>query len=213
MHLVMDKKSKEILHVNPAPPSQGLTPKEVYYLFDSKTMEIGRSEGPPPEHFRISRGEIVELSPREKVKAGIITLEPGQELVGDAIVEKVPEEKAEPEPVEPPPPPEEIVGPGAVDAVELAIKAKTLKTAAQCREAIERLNADTEREIFRRFSPGRELSLIKAYMEWQTEGKPLRDPREREYLAMQKTIEGIKAEQGELKKKIRAILAKLGKKK
>ena len=94
MHVVIDKKSRDILHVNPAPLSQGLQGKEIYRRFNVKTMEIGSTDGPLPEHFDINKkGEIVELSPEQQVKAGLLELAPHEKIVEGIIAEKSLSEK------------------------------------------------------------------------------------------------------------------------
>ena len=87
MYIVREKTNGKVLHINPAPPSQQLQGKDVYFLFDPATMEIGKTDRPLPEHFKIDRaGEIVELSLEEQIQKGIILLSPGEKLVGNRIV-------------------------------------------------------------------------------------------------------------------------------
>ena len=89
MYIVRNKKTKKIIHLNPAPSTQKLKDKEVYFKFNRKTMEMGKTEGDIPEYFDINKkGEIVELTPGEKVRAGIITLKPEQKIANNRIVEK-----------------------------------------------------------------------------------------------------------------------------
>lgn len=94
MYVVREKKSKKVIHINPAPLKQALEGKDVYMEFDARKMEIGRSDAALPEHFDINNdGEIVELGLLEKVKTGIIELEPEQKVKDGEIVEKTMEEK------------------------------------------------------------------------------------------------------------------------
>lgn len=95
MYIVRDKVTKEILHINPAPLSQGLASEEVYHAFDAETMEIGRSDAPAiPAHFEIdATGVIVELTMQQKIDAGMVKLRPEEKLVDDTIVEKTLSEK------------------------------------------------------------------------------------------------------------------------
>ncbi|MDH3511110.1 MAG: hypothetical protein OER85_09700, partial [Gammaproteobacteria bacterium] len=89
MYVVREKKTKKIVHINPAPLKQGLEGKEIYFGFDAKKMEVGRSDSPLPEHFDISKdGEIVALEDEEKAKAGLIALEPHQKADVGEIAEK-----------------------------------------------------------------------------------------------------------------------------
>ncbi len=93
MYIVQDKNSKEIIHKNPAPLKQQLTPKEVYARFDPDTMEIGAGDGPLPQHYKIKNGIITELTLIELVKAGTMTLEPGLKIQDNQVVEKTISEK------------------------------------------------------------------------------------------------------------------------
>lgn len=95
MYIVRDKATKKIIHINPAPLSQGLEGKDIYFQFDPATMEVGRGELPDvPDHFHISpRGEIIPWTLQEKVQAGVVKLPPNQKAVGDALVEKSVSEK------------------------------------------------------------------------------------------------------------------------
>lgn len=96
MYIVRDKKTREILHKNPAPLGQQLLNEEVYFKFDPKKMEIGKLDGELPEHYRIDEnGMITELTLQEKVKKGIILLESHQKTEGNEIVEKTLAEKIE----------------------------------------------------------------------------------------------------------------------
>lgn len=96
MYIVREKASSKVLHVNPAPPSQQLRGKDVYYLFDPATMEIGATDRPLPAHFKIdAAGEIVELSLEEKIQKGIVTLSPGEKVAGDRIVPMTLREKVD----------------------------------------------------------------------------------------------------------------------
>lgn len=94
MYVVIDKKTRGIIHANPAPLSQSLDDKDIYYKFDPKKMDIGRTDGALPEHFEVNKkGEIVELSLAKKIKAGIIELTSEEKMEGDRIVEKTLSEK------------------------------------------------------------------------------------------------------------------------
>ena len=95
MYVVRNKKSKKILHVNPAPLSQELDGTDIFQGFDPKKMEIGRWEGPVlPEHFDIDKkGRVVELPLEKKVRKGLVELEPHQKVEDGEIVEKTLSEK------------------------------------------------------------------------------------------------------------------------
>lgn len=89
MYIVRNKRTKKLIHANPAPLSQNLKGKEIYYKFNPKTMEIGKSDGKLPKYFDINdNGEIVELHLIDMVDKGIIILKPYQKIENNAIVEK-----------------------------------------------------------------------------------------------------------------------------
>lgn len=95
MYIVRDKKSKALIHVNPAPLSQKLKPQEVYFQFDRTTMEIGKSDAAElPAHYTINRkGEIVELPLQTLVNQGVVKLKPDEKVVENRIVPKTLAEK------------------------------------------------------------------------------------------------------------------------
>lgn len=96
MYIVQDKTTKQIIHRNPAPLEQELSPVEVYHAFDAATMEIGRYEGMMPAHWKIDSGGMVcELSDAEKIAAGILTVQPNQKVQGGRIVEKTRQDRVD----------------------------------------------------------------------------------------------------------------------
>ncbi|MCH8303730.1 MAG: hypothetical protein IIB94_01220 [Candidatus Marinimicrobia bacterium] len=96
MYIVRDKKTKKVIHVNHAPLSQKLSEKEIYFKFDGKKMEIGKTDRSElSEQFHINKkGEIVEFTLQDKVEAGILTLDPAEKVEGDQVVQKTLREKA-----------------------------------------------------------------------------------------------------------------------
>ena len=94
MYIVRDKKTKAIIHVNPAPLSQKLTGKEVYFRYDRTTMEIGKTDAYElPAHFTIQRGAIVEATLQDLVAQGIVQLAPDEKIVNNQIEHKTLSEK------------------------------------------------------------------------------------------------------------------------
>lgn len=95
MYIVRDKKTKQIIHINPAPLLQVLEGKDIYYQYNSETMEIGKTDLLElPEHYIIdSQNNICQLSLEEQVKQGIIQLGPSQKIVDNQVVEKTISEK------------------------------------------------------------------------------------------------------------------------
>lgn len=89
MYIVRDKKTKKVVHINPAPLSQNLEGKDIYYKFDPKVMEIGKTDGSLPEHFDINdKEEIIELTLNDLVEKGIVKIESHQKVKGNSIIDK-----------------------------------------------------------------------------------------------------------------------------
>jgi hypothetical protein len=227
MYLVRDKKSKKIIHVNPAPLSQDLKEKEVYYKFDQRTMEIGRTDRRLPEHFEIDKeGIINELSLEEQVKRKIITLSEDEAIIDNQMV-KIPKdmkvvtigdkkeivpltlvEKKDKgilklnEPFE------------FINESENKIERRTVfdvinqdlvKTKEDLKKAEEAISSGILREISKSFSRDLEIKLIKDNMDWITDGQPENDPRRARYVEMQKDIAAIKKKYEPLKQKLKAM--------
>jgi hypothetical protein len=123
MYVVIDKRTQEIIHINPAPPSQHLKGKDVYFDYDPETMQIGEADVPQvPEHFVVSAdGLLREFTLQEKHAAGLITLRPVEKIVDNQIVIKSLSEQVE-EGILKLAPTEKIVG----DAAEERIAVKSL---------------------------------------------------------------------------------------
>jgi hypothetical protein len=227
MYLVREKKSKKIIHVNPAPLRQDLKGKEIYYKFDPRTMEIGRTEGRLPEHFEIDKeGFITELSLEEQVKRKIISLSEDETITDNQIV-KIPKDmkvvtigdKKEIVPLtlvekknkgilklnEP----FEFIN-DSENKIERrtvfdVINQDLVKTKDDLKKAEEAISSGILREIAKSFSKDREIELIKDNMDWITDGQPENDPRRARYLKMQKEIDAIKKKYAPLKQKLKAM--------
>ena len=90
MHVIRNRKTGEILHVDYSTTDGPLPAKEVYTDFDTTTMELGWTEKAYiPGYFSIDEsGIIVQLSIAQAVEQGLYALEPKQKLVNGQIVEK-----------------------------------------------------------------------------------------------------------------------------
>ena len=89
MYIVRNKKTKKLIHMNPAPLSQNLKEKEIYYKYNSKTMEIGKSDSKLPKYFDINEsGKIIELQLMDMVEKGFIKIKAYQKIIDNSIVEK-----------------------------------------------------------------------------------------------------------------------------
>ena len=95
MYIVRNKATGQIIHVNPAPVSQGLEGTDIYYQIDLATMEVARGDLPEvPDHFDIDgAGAIVPWTLERKVLRGVLTLPPDLKAVGNTVVPKTLSEK------------------------------------------------------------------------------------------------------------------------
>lgn len=91
MYIVRDRKTKEVIHVNPAPLIQNLSMEEIYYLFNHETMELVKTDQSEiPEEFQVDAdGNIIELSIRDKVARHIISIEPTQKIAVESGEERI----------------------------------------------------------------------------------------------------------------------------
>jgi len=137
-----------------------------------------------PDQKMIGKGKsakIVNKSPAELLKDGMIRInEPFDYLDGDTIGRR---------------------------SLEELVEEKLLKTAAQRKTAQAMLDQRIEAEILAAYSPGREMKLLKEYIDWHNEGQPKKDDRQKLYLKMQKDIAKIKSKYA----KLRDGLFKIGK--
>jgi hypothetical protein len=89
MYIIKEITTDKIIHINHAPLTQNLEGKEIYYKFDSKTMDIITSDlAEIPEHYTIKDNKLIELSIEEKVGKNLLQLAPDQKMVNGEIVKK-----------------------------------------------------------------------------------------------------------------------------
>jgi hypothetical protein len=107
MYIVRYIKSKKIVHINPAPLEQNLEATDIYYQFNAKTMEIGKTDlDDVPENFEIDANGVIvatvadvsgsdaqdanrSLTLAEQITAGLITLSPYEKLEGEGDAAKI----------------------------------------------------------------------------------------------------------------------------
>jgi len=64
MYLIIDKKTKAILHMSNSFPGEDKRPEEIFPAFDAATMDFGRSPDQfIPVHFTIENGVVKDLAP------------------------------------------------------------------------------------------------------------------------------------------------------
>lgn len=62
MYLIIDKKTKAILHMSNSFPGEDLRPEQLFPAFDPETMEFGRAPGQYiPARFAIENGVVKDL--------------------------------------------------------------------------------------------------------------------------------------------------------
>jgi hypothetical protein len=183
MYIVRDKKTKKIVHVNPAPLSQRLEGPDIYYKFDPATMEVARGDlSVVPEHFDINaQGLIVPWTVQQEVEAGVRKLPPELKAVGDRLVQKTLAEKLK-EGLVKLKPQEKVVG----DRIE----EKTV--AEQVAEGLIKLSPTQvlDRNSIREMTDGEKAAagLIKLGKDLKVVGKRI-VPKSRAELAREKLIE------------------------
>lgn len=227
MYLVRDKKTKAIIHVNPAPLRQKLEPEQVYFRFDPATMEIGKADGRLPEHYEIDDdGMIVELTMARQVELNIIELSDNEVVVNNRI-ETIPrgmkvQTNADGE--------DEIVSLTLAEKIEKGLRVvdepfeffDAEKGVIETRDLTEIADMDlvSNAEIAGRLAqkisnrvaaeiaetiPHRiEMKIVKGYMDWIVDGQPEKDSRQKNYQTMQKAIEQIKKRYAPAKRHCRA---------
>lgn len=90
MHVIIDKKTKKVLHINYREATHKLAGETLFDDFDQDTMEsCWTDETYVPMYFNVNKkGKIVELNTKEKIESGILELHPSQKLEGDDLVLK-----------------------------------------------------------------------------------------------------------------------------
>ena len=186
LYVVLNKKTKDILHIQPAALSQKLKGKDVYPDFNSKTMQLAKTDLQRlPDHFNVNKkGFIVEKTFEEKILEGIIGFDELFRFEG-------------------------AFGDSGFDKVKFVLDNKLIKTAAQCKAVFAYLDAEFEEKVAREYRPGMEAKLMKDYLEWMDEGKPAGDKREKKYLDMKETIAAVKEEYKEVRAALKVIVIPL----
>lgn len=237
MYIVRNKKTKELIHINPAPLDQNLDGKKIFFKYDPKKMEIGKTDGLLPEYFDINEnGQIVELTIQDLVEKGVIKLEAHHKIVENSIVDKTVSElvkegllklqsnqkieknkiveKSLKEQVKEgiikiDEPFEYIAGDEIKKhSIKEIVDKKLLKTKKQCEKAILMINGEIEQKIAAKYSHGTEMKITKDYIDWMAEKGSDKDEKAIAYKNMKNEIAKIKSEYAELKKRITDIKIK-----
>lgn len=187
MYVIINKKSKDILHINYSGAGASLSHEEIYGDFSPKTMQIIESKHPIPAQFKInSQNKIVPLTLTDQVNEGIT-------------------------------PPENLLDKIATNGdykevgklVKKILSNDWIKTLDSGKAIIGFMDQCIENAIAVDYPIGYEMKLTKEYLSWLKEGNPENDSREEKYEAMQKRIDQIKSGLRASKEQLNTLLAKL----
>lgn len=187
MYVIINKKSKDILHINYSGAEASLSHEEIYGDFSPKTMQIIESKHPIPTQFKVNaQNKIVPLSILEQVREGIIQPE---NLVAEAAINGDYKE--------------------LINQLKKIISNDGIKTFDSCKAIIGFIDKCIENAIAVDYPIGYEMKLTKEYLSWLKEGNPENDSREEEYEIMQKRIDQIKSGLRASKVQLKKLLKKL----
>ncbi len=183
MYIVIDKKSKEILHINPMSTSVKLPDKEVYQGFSSQKMKIIKTDKVLPAHFKINnKDKVVPLTEKEQLDSGAMSVEnylQSYVSTGDSK--------------------------GLQKAITGLLKSNLVKNRSQCENVIELINRGITDSIALQYEISYEIKITKDYMGWMQAGNPANDPRAKAYDDMQTFIQEVKTPLNKLKTKLKKL--------
>ncbi|QTA89076.1 hypothetical protein [Desulfonema magnum] len=187
MYIARDKKTKTILHIDPAPLSENLEGTQVYSGFDPETMEILKSDlSYMPDYYNVDEnGFVVEKTDEEKILDGDIGF--GEFFQFEGTGDDTDTDTDD------------------FDKVRFVLDNNLVKTEEQCKAIFKYLDDKFEYEVAQKYPAGLETKIIKGLVEWLYEDKPRDDKREKKYLQMKADIEALKEEY----KPVRAELKKI----
>ena len=211
MIIVLDKSSNQILHIYSGDLSLKLSPKQIYSGYDPKTMKLLKSGlGYIPKVFKVDKkGYMHEKTPEEKLIDGDISFEEVFDIsslinVGIANTGLTEESLSEESLTE------ESLSEGSnsesFDPVAFVLTHKLVDSQQKCRLVLAYLNARLENKILQQYPVGKELKIIKSYMDWRDEGKPKKDPRQTNYQTMNTNIASIKESNKLLSEFLKSLL-------
>ena len=219
MYLVIDKKTKKVLHENPSPVSKKISKKSIWKKFDPKSMEI--IELANEELFEIENGifskkpEQTEVS-QEMVLTQIVekqeaTMSEFQRIEDNKVMQIALEELIASGKIELNEPFEQLVD-GEIEqfSLEYLIANDLLSTKAHWEKALDFLRAKIEGKIAKELPIGLEMKITKEYIAWINDGKPTNDNRSVRYEEMQNLISSIKEQHDQLKTQIQSKISSLG---
>ncbi|MFB2772431.1 hypothetical protein ACE1AT_24575 [Pelatocladus sp. BLCC-F211] len=187
MYIVINKKNKEVIHINTSNLSKNLSDTEVYENFSAGTMEIIKTDELIPANFKIGQNnEILEMPWLEQVGLGILSIESALEQHldnSDYCKSKINE----------------------------LVNNNLFKTIEQCKKALEIINNIIERKVAQEYNKSYEMKITKDYMGWIEDNKPDNDPRQIKYQNMQNYINSVKMEFSDIKETLKSLISELEK--
>lgn len=197
IYIIRRKNNHQILFQKELPEEKKVTAKKLYPKYDSRYMEFGWThKAYVPPFFSITKtGELQELEPPAgiMVKDGVFSL--GYKTVRGKVVERTLNDLI-------------VEGQVTLDSPfeyleDGQVKTRTLKevfqqdainSVVECENYLRQLGDAIRTDIKSKYRQDDELKRTKAYLAWMLAGQPEDDPREEEYLEMERYI-------GEVKKK------------
>ena len=201
MYLIRHKSTHQILHRFPGNLSMNLSGEQIYSGFDPKTMEVLKSENDViSDTFKVDKqGNILEKTRKEKILHGDISFEQifdTANLTNSGLTDMVATDTNISE---------------NFDPVVFVLEHKLVDRKQKCQQVLVYLKARLAHKIKLKYPIGKELKIIKGYMDWSDEGKPKKDPRQTNYQMMHSDIAEIKEGNKRLSKSLKTLLNKLKK--
>ncbi|MCP6760391.1 MAG: hypothetical protein NHB32_16995 [Fischerella sp. CENA71] len=187
MYIVINKKTKEVIHINTSNLSKNLSDTEVYENFSAATMEIIQTNELIPANFKIGQNnEIIEMPLIEQFGLGILSIE-------SALAQHLDDSDY------------------CKSKINELVSNNLFKTIEQCQKTLDIINNIIERKVSQEYNSSYEMKITKDYMGWIEENKPDNDPRQIKYQDMQNYINSIKMEFIDIKETLKSLMSELEK--
>ena len=209
MYVITPKSSHQILHSYPGDLSLKLSGNQIYSGFDPKTMNVLKSAlGYIPTVFKVDKkGYIHEKTRKEKLVDSDISFEEVFDIsrltkagvtnkgaTGAGVIDAGLSEES---------------GGESFDPVAFVLAHKLVDSQQKFQLVLAYLNARLEYKINQQYPVGKELKIIKSYMDWCDEGKPNKDLRQTNYQTMNSDIASIKESNKLLSEPLKILLKTL----
>lgn len=209
MYVVRDKKTGRTLAISKAPLSEKLKAKDVFPRFDSKTMELLKTDlDALPAHFSVdATGKVKPQTAAEAAKAGKIKLPAHKHVKGGKIVDKPVGQLHKEGLLRLNEPFEYLTPAGEIKRYTNAqlVAKKLLTTDAHIDTVIAAINRKTAGLIEQSYPPRTEIRITKDFALWMYEGRPKNDARETAMLEMEAHIQKVRTDAAALKEKAETL--------